>query len=88
MARLRRARLLYPRRSRGDRVRDQASDTAAMANLACLGWLRNRNCLLKHAGYEDAAPCPTSAQFKFGNGRMGTAKHAGDVPIVLSGEAE
>ena len=65
-----------------------ASNTGATANLACFGWLRNRDGLSEKSGYDVAAPYPTLARVKFGNGQVETARHAVDAPIVSAGQME
>ena len=61
--------------------------SGAATNLTSFAWLRNRDGLSKNTGFEAAAPRPTRARVKFGNGQMETAKHAADAPIVLAGKA-
>ena len=63
-------------------------DTGAKADLASFARLRNHHGLLKQAGNGEAAPHPTMARSKFGNGQTETAKHAADAPIVLAATAE
>ena len=61
-----------------------ASDSGVAANLACFACLRNLNSLLKDLRYGVAAPFPTLARFKFGDGKVETAKVVVDVPVVLA----
>ena len=46
-------------------------DTGATANLVCHKWLGNHNLFLERQGLEEAAPNPSNARFKFGDGRIG-----------------
>ena len=63
-----------------------ATDTGATASLACFEWLGRRNSISEPVGVPPARSYPTSARFKFGNGRTSGARFAAGVPVGRGGE--
>ena len=65
---------------------DVVLDSGATANLACSEWIRIRNGLLKNAGYQEAAPRPALARFRFGDEHVESAQNTAEFPIALAGQ--
>ena len=49
-----------------------------------LRWLEHHNCISERRGFYGVSPNPPSARFRFGDGRMGEARHAGDIPACIA----
>ena len=62
-----------------------ALDTGATANLVCYKWPETRNSFSGKRGFAKAAPYPSSARFKFGDGRVGVVGHAADIKVGIAG---
>ena len=58
-----------------------ALDTGATANLARFSWLANRNSTLVRHGIPRINTYPSTARSRFGDGRLGKARHAADIPV-------
>ena len=50
-------------------------------NLARFRGLARRNRILERRGFLRVSTYPACARFKFGDGRLGEARHAADVPV-------
>ena len=57
----------------------------ATANLVCRKWLENHNPFLDKRGLEKAVPYPSTARFKFGDGKIGEVQHAADIKVDVAG---
>ena len=53
--------------------------TGATANLVCFCWLRPRNRILQRRGSQKVSTYPSSARFRFGNGRLGEVRRPADI---------
>ena len=62
-----------------------ALGTGATANLVCYKWFANHNLYSGRRELEKAVPHPSSARFKFGDGRIGGVKHAADNRVGIAG---
>ena len=57
------------------------SDTGATADLLGLRWLEHHKRISRRAGYQQVTTYPASARFSPGDGRLGKARHAADIPV-------
>ena len=60
-------------------------DTGSTANLVCFRWPVRRNLLSEKRGRQKVATYPSSARFRFGDGRLADVRHAAGIPADIAG---
>ena len=66
-------------------AREVVLDTGATAKLACFSWLARHNRILGRRGIPRVTTCPSKATFRPGDGCLGEARHAADIPVGVAG---
>ena len=62
-------------------------DVGAAAYSVCFRRLVGHNRILQREGFRPVSTYPTSARFKFGDGRLGEIRQAADIPAGIAGNA-
>ena len=62
-----------------------ALGAGATADLVCRKWLANHNAILGKQVLGTAVPYPSSARYKFGDGRIGEVEHESDIEVGNAG---
>ena len=57
----------------------------APSNSVCVRWLENHNRITNRKGYQEVSTYPSSARFRFGDGRLGDVRRAADIPVGVAG---
>ena len=61
-------------------------NTGATDILVCFRWLARRNRLFEKCGIQRAPTYPSTARFRFGDGRLGEVRHAVDILAGVAGK--
>ena len=61
------------------------SGAGATASAACVKWLEHHNSRLRQLGILKVSTYPTTARFKFGDGRVREVRYAADIKIGFAG---
>ena len=70
-------------RAQGDSV--IVLDTEGTANLVCVPWLGKHNSYLQRMGFPLTNAYPSTARFKYGDGRVGEVRYAAEIKVGIAG---